>query len=54
MPLSKFFIATLFGLMPMNIIHVKTGMMLNDIQQVGADFKVRFYHNNNNYFFRQS
>ncbi|CDW74771.1 UNKNOWN [Stylonychia lemnae] len=41
-PLSKFFIATLFGLMPMNIIHVKTGMMLNDIQQVGADFKDSF------------
>ena len=26
----------------MNIVHIKTGMMLNDIQKVGADFKVSY------------
>jgi uncharacterized membrane protein YdjX (TVP38/TMEM64 family) len=30
-PYSKFFFATFVGLMPMNVIHVKTGLMLNDI-----------------------
>jgi hypothetical protein len=28
--------------MPMNVIHIKTGLMLNDLQSVGGiDFKVR-------------
>ena len=41
-PLSKFFFATFVGLMPMNVIHVKTGLMLNDIQTVGGiDLKVK-------------
>jgi uncharacterized membrane protein YdjX (TVP38/TMEM64 family) len=31
-PISKFFLATFLGLMPMNVIHVKTGLMLNDLQ----------------------
>jgi uncharacterized membrane protein YdjX (TVP38/TMEM64 family) len=40
-PISKFFIATFIGLMPMNVIHVKTGLMLNDLQTVGGvDLKV--------------
>jgi hypothetical protein len=40
-PLSKFFLATFVGLMPMNVIHVKTGLMLNDLQTVGGiDLKV--------------
>ena len=30
-PISKFFFATFIGLMPMNVIHVKTGLMLNDL-----------------------
>ncbi len=41
-PLWKFFIATFLGLMPMNVMHVKTGLMINDIQTVGGvDLKVR-------------
>ncbi|TNV79448.1 hypothetical protein FGO68_gene6878 [Halteria grandinella] len=35
-PLSKFALATFIGLMPMNVVHVKTGLMLNDLQQVGG------------------
>ena len=41
-PLSKFALATFIGLMPMNVVHVKTGLMLNDLQSVGGvDLKVR-------------
>jgi uncharacterized membrane protein YdjX (TVP38/TMEM64 family) len=36
----KFLIATFFGLMPLNIIHVKTGLTLENIQKVGLDFNV--------------
>lgn len=40
-PISIFFSATFIGLMPANVIHVKTGLMLNDIQTVGGiDYKV--------------
>lgn len=40
-PISKFALATFLGLMPMNVMHVKTGLMLNDLQSVGGiDFKV--------------
>ena len=35
-PLSKFALATFLGLMPMNVMHVKTGLMLNDLQSVGG------------------
>jgi uncharacterized membrane protein YdjX (TVP38/TMEM64 family) len=35
-PLSKFAIATFLGLMPMNVMHVKTGLMLNDLDKVGG------------------
>lgn len=35
-PLSKFFLATFIGLMPMNLMHVQTGMMLNDVDKVGG------------------
>jgi uncharacterized membrane protein YdjX (TVP38/TMEM64 family) len=35
-PLSKFALATFLGLMPMNLMHVKTGLMLNDLQSVGG------------------
>lgn len=39
-PLSKFALATFIGLMPMNVVHVKTGLMLNDLQAVaGIDLK---------------
>jgi uncharacterized membrane protein YdjX (TVP38/TMEM64 family) len=39
-PLRTFALATLLGLMPMNVMHVKTGLMLNDLQSVGGiDFK---------------
>lgn len=30
-PYSIFFAATFFGLMPMNIVHINTGLMLNEI-----------------------
>jgi uncharacterized membrane protein YdjX (TVP38/TMEM64 family) len=41
-PISKFALATFLGLMPMNVVHVRTGLMLNDLQKVGGiDFKVR-------------
>ena len=41
-PLSKFALATFIGLMPMNVVHVKTGLMLNDLQSVGGfEYKVR-------------
>lgn len=40
-PLSKFALATFIGLMPMNVMHVKTGLMLNELQSVGGiDLKV--------------
>lgn len=37
-PYHKFLIATFFGLMPLNIVHVKTGLTLENIQKVGLDF----------------
>ena len=39
-PLWKFFLATLLGLMPLNVVHIKTGLMLNEVTAVGADLKV--------------
>jgi uncharacterized membrane protein YdjX (TVP38/TMEM64 family) len=39
-PLSKFALATFLGLMPMNVMHVKTGLMLSDLQKIGGvDYK---------------
>ena len=35
-PLIYFATATLFGLMPLNIIHIRTGLMLNEVTQVGG------------------
>eukprot|EP00350_Pseudokeronopsis_sp_OXSARD2_P010673 CAMPEP_0170541588 /NCGR_PEP_ID=MMETSP0211-20121228/1283_1 /TAXON_ID=311385 /ORGANISM="Pseudokeronopsis sp., Strain OXSARD2" /LENGTH=125 /DNA_ID=CAMNT_0010844373 /DNA_START=450 /DNA_END=827 /DNA_ORIENTATION=- len=35
-PISKFFIATFVGLMPGNFLHLRTGLMLNEIQTVGG------------------
>lgn len=39
-PYVKFLLATFFGLMPLNVIHVKTGLTLENIQKVGLDFQV--------------
>ena len=33
-PLSKFFLATFIGLMPLNVVHVKTGLMLDEITEI--------------------
>jgi uncharacterized membrane protein YdjX (TVP38/TMEM64 family) len=39
-PLYKFALATFLGLMPMNVMHVKTGLMLSDLQKIGGvDYK---------------
>uniref|UniRef100_A0A7S3JEZ3 Transmembrane protein 41A n=1 Tax=Euplotes harpa TaxID=151035 RepID=A0A7S3JEZ3_9SPIT len=39
-PLLYFVLATLFGLMPLNIVHCRTGLILSEINQVGGfDFK---------------
>lgn len=37
-PVSKFYIGTFIGLMPFNYIHIKTGMMLNDMTKFGVSF----------------
>jgi len=36
-PFRTFFFGTLFGLMPANIIHIRTGLALNDMQQIGMN-----------------
>eukprot|EP01017_Pseudomicrothorax_dubius_P029120 TRINITY_DN3507_c0_g2_i2.p1 TRINITY_DN3507_c0_g2~~TRINITY_DN3507_c0_g2_i2.p1 ORF type:complete len:279 (-),score=36.67 TRINITY_DN3507_c0_g2_i2:50-886(-) len=36
-PLTHFFFGTLLGLMPANIIHVRTGLTLSDIQKIGLN-----------------
>jgi uncharacterized membrane protein YdjX (TVP38/TMEM64 family) len=46
-PYSTFFLATFFGLMPMNVVHINTGLMLNEIQQYGANPKVIFSKSRN-------
>eukprot|EP00826_Nyctotherus_ovalis_P011999 TRINITY_DN1312_c0_g1_i12.p1 TRINITY_DN1312_c0_g1~~TRINITY_DN1312_c0_g1_i12.p1 ORF type:complete len:124 (+),score=33.46 TRINITY_DN1312_c0_g1_i12:624-995(+) len=38
-PYSYFLFATLFGLMPANILHVKTGLMLKEINSIGFNIK---------------
>lgn len=40
-PYLYFFIATFVGLMPLNLIHLRTGLLLNDVAQYGIDLKVR-------------
>ena len=37
---SGFLLGTLFGLMPANIIHLKTGMVLKDATQIGLGTQV--------------
>ncbi len=39
-PYLYFFTATLVGLMPLNLVHLRTGLLLNDISQFGVDLKV--------------
>jgi len=36
-PFKHFFFGTLFGLMPANIIHIRTGLALDNISQVGMN-----------------
>lgn len=36
-PLKIFFIGTFLGLMPANIIHVKTGLALSELEQIGLN-----------------
>lgn len=39
-PLKYFVLATFFGLMPLNIVHCRTGLILSEVNQVGGfDFK---------------
>ena len=38
----NFFFATLFGLMPANIIHVRTGIFLNDMDKIGLNLNSLF------------
>jgi len=35
-PLTTFISATLLGIIPGNIIHIKTGIMLSDLEQLGG------------------
>lgn len=42
-PLKTFIFATLFGLMPANIIHIQMGSQLSEIDRIGFDFKVKIY-----------
>jgi len=37
MPFKYFFFGTLFGLMPANIIHIRTGLTLYNINQIGMN-----------------
>jgi uncharacterized membrane protein YdjX (TVP38/TMEM64 family) len=37
MPFKQFALGTLFGLMPLNIIHIRAGMTLNSLTQIGAN-----------------
>lgn len=34
-PLVYFVLATLFGLMPLNIVHLRTGLILSEVNQIG-------------------
>ena len=35
-PLIYFVLATLFGLMPLNIVHLRTGLILSEVNQIGG------------------
>lgn len=35
-PLWKFALATFFGLMPLNIVHIKTGLILSEVEHLGG------------------
>ena len=35
-PYITFALATLFGLMPLNIVHIKTGLTLSEVNQIGG------------------
>lgn len=37
-PIKNFFLGTLFGLMPLNIIHINAGMTLSSLEKVGVSF----------------
>ena len=35
-PITTFAFATLFGLMPLNIVHIRTGLILSEVNQIGG------------------
>ena len=35
-PLITFALATLIGLMPLNIVHIRTGLILSEVNQIGG------------------
>jgi hypothetical protein len=43
---TNFVLGTFLGLMPANIIHLKTGMVLKDASKIGLDLYVYFLNKN--------
>lgn len=42
-PSKHFFLATLFGLMPANILHINMGAEIASMKQIGFDFKILLF-----------